>query len=261
MRRSGTNLRMPLASLPANQCKATTATGFSSDFCAANQHRDLNQHRYPVDELEHSGSEWQRAGPFRGSCGSTSSGERFSPLPSISSTRRTEEPAMASEFEKKVLRSLNVIQLRLAEHSEQLDAIAECLQQPCSSDTTTTFEQLTDVESFLHFDDELKTSPEKRESLRKFMTTLGGNNTGDRVRRILYHLLSDEVAVCFNWTGTGSKEKFQSLQLTAIMLSSLTTPPAAATASDIEKVTQTWLRHANERLQKKKSHSGTSATC
>ncbi|XP_064467933.1 uncharacterized protein LOC135378777 [Ornithodoros turicata] len=157
-----------------------------------------------------------------------------------------------SAFEKKVLRSLNLIQLRLSEHSEQLDSISTSLQQrEESSEGRVVIRQFPDLESFVNFSEELKQSPEKKEMLRKYMASLGGNNLGDRVRRILYHLIPDEVSVCFNWTGTGGKRKFKTLEFTNVMLGVITSPPSTSTAAEVEKVVQTWLRHGQERLQKK----------
>ncbi|XP_064477713.1 uncharacterized protein LOC135391382 [Ornithodoros turicata] len=155
------------------------------------------------------------------------------------------------KFEKKVLQSLNMIKLRVAEHSEQLDSICASLEhQTKAPEEHVMIQQFRDLESFLDYNDQLKVSREKQESLRMYMTRLGGNNLGDKVRRTLYQILSDEVSVCFNWTGTGAKRRFKGLEFTNVMLSVVTCPPTNATAAEVEKVVQTWLRHSHERIQK-----------
>ncbi|XP_064462224.1 uncharacterized protein LOC135372649 isoform X2 [Ornithodoros turicata] len=116
-------------------------------------------------------------------------------------------------FEKKVLRSLQMITLRLLEHTEQLDAIVSFLQKPRDlheGDAIT--EPFSDIQAFLSFDQDLHRSSEKREQLVRYIINIGGSSNGDKARRILCKLMTDEVATQFSWKGASGKNSFKSLE-------------------------------------------------
>ncbi|XP_064465329.1 uncharacterized protein LOC135376777 isoform X7 [Ornithodoros turicata] len=156
------------------------------------------------------------------------------------------------EFEKKVLRSLHIMSLRLLEHSDQLDIMLSYLQEPKETDESNIITRpLVDVESFVKFDEELQHSHKKKEQLQRQMIKIGGTSSGDRARRILYKIIADEVAQQFNWTGAGGKMKFSSLECCNVMCSAISKATNEGTLAEAEKAIQTWLRHARERLSKK----------
>ncbi|XP_064473812.1 uncharacterized protein LOC135388292 [Ornithodoros turicata] len=180
--------------------------------------------------------------------------ERSGRRPSHTAVRVSpKKSACGSEFEKKILRTINIMSLRQLEHSNQLDLIVSWLK---TSNGTQEDEMVfpgpfTDMESFLQFDEEVQKSDAKKRQLQKYMMKLGGTNCGDRARRVLYALLSDEVAQQFNWTGIGGKKKFCSLECCSIMCSAINKMSDTGTIADTEKAVQTWLRHARERMIKK----------
>ncbi|XP_064468058.1 uncharacterized protein LOC135378850 isoform X2 [Ornithodoros turicata] len=156
------------------------------------------------------------------------------------------------EFEKKVLRSLHIMSLRLLEHSDQLDIMLSYLQEPKETDESNIITRpFVDVESFVKFDEELQHSHKKKEQLQRQMIKIGGTSSGDRARRILYKIIADEVAQQFNWTGAGGKMKFSSLECCNVMCSAISKATNEGTLAEAEKAIQTWLRHARERLSKK----------
>ncbi|XP_064461579.1 uncharacterized protein LOC135371455 isoform X5 [Ornithodoros turicata] len=156
------------------------------------------------------------------------------------------------QFEKKVLRSLHIMSLRLLEHSDQLDIMLSYLQEPKETDESNIITRpFVDVESFVKFDEELQHSHKKKEQLQRQMIKIGGTSSGDRARRILYKIIADEVAQQFNWTGAGGKMKFSSLECCNVMCSAISKATNEGTLAEAEKAIQTWLRHARERLSKK----------
>ncbi|XP_064455168.1 uncharacterized protein LOC135366414 isoform X2 [Ornithodoros turicata] len=157
-----------------------------------------------------------------------------------------------AEFEKKVIRSLNMITLRLQQHSEQLDVITSHLQKPrdLSTDDVLT-EPFTDVESLLAFDRGLHASSGKREKLLQYIITLGGNNNGDKARRFLCQLMTDAVALQFSWKGAHGKNRFKSLECASIICRAITMTPNSGTIAETEKAIMTWLRHAGDRMKKR----------
>ncbi|XP_064474077.1 uncharacterized protein LOC135388439 isoform X2 [Ornithodoros turicata] len=168
-------------------------------------------------------------------------------------------PQYNSEFEKKVLRTMHIVTLRLLEHSDQLDTILSCLQQPkdMHDEDIIVPGPFTDAESFLKFDKDVEESNAKKQQLRTYMMRLGGTSNADRARRILYALLADNVGQQFNWTGAGRKRKFSSLECCNIMCTAINKATDSGTVAETEKAIQSWLRHARERAEKKVAKTGT----
>ncbi|XP_064462162.1 uncharacterized protein LOC135372484 [Ornithodoros turicata] len=105
--------------------------------------------------------------------------------------------------------------------------------------------------TFLRFEEELKESSEKRNRLKLFMKFVGGATVGERTFRILSRLLSPAVGKEFSLHGTKGKLKFSDLQTWRVLCYSLAPEDQAKVSSkgtlkEIEKATQSWLRHAPE---------------
>ncbi|XP_064465358.1 uncharacterized protein LOC135376828 isoform X2 [Ornithodoros turicata] len=158
-------------------------------------------------------------------------------------------------FYQEILKLLHTKRLTLQSHTEHLLMVLEKL----SSRTDTTEMVQPDIidepfkttEAFLRFEEELKESSEKRNRLKLFMKFVGGATVGERTFRILSRLLSPAVGKEFSLHGTKGKLKFSDLQTWRVLCYSLAPEDQAKVSSkgtlkEIEKATQSWLRHAPE---------------
>ncbi|CAN7937872.1 unnamed protein product, partial [Ixodes hexagonus] len=113
------------------------------------------------------------------------------------------------------------------------------------------FETLQD---FLAFEEELAGCDQKRVQLMQHMQIIGGDNAKDKTVRIIRKMLCHEVGAAFTWYGTKKKGAFCNLQFCKVMCACLTANKAkeaeSVTLKEIEASVMSWLRHAQERLQK-----------
>ncbi|CAN7944022.1 unnamed protein product, partial [Ixodes hexagonus] len=167
----------------------------------------------------------------------------------------TSSPQLSAYFMMQLLRSLQMIRQSQQHQSEQLMLIIDMLRRangpPNVSLGHPRFETLQD---FLAFEEELAGCDQKRVQLMQQMQIIGGDNAKDKTVRIIRKMLCHEVGAAFTWYGTKKKVAFCNLQFCKVMCACLTANKAKEAASvtlkEIEASVMSWLRHAQEMLQK-----------
>ncbi|XP_064465430.1 uncharacterized protein LOC135376937 [Ornithodoros turicata] len=170
-----------------------------------------------------------------------------------------EDSKYARDFEQ-IIRLLHTIRLNQEEHGEQLHLIMSEMTTRVHEELDDDFLQrpFEDLDEFLFFDNELKTSADRREKLRAFFCKFGGRHAKEKTVVALQHLMGDTVAEQFSWYGKKGKMKFYELNSCDILLKALcrarTRSKASGTAADttptykeVEAAVKDWLRRAKER--------------
>ncbi|KAL2087189.1 hypothetical protein ACEWY4_018248 [Coilia grayii] len=145
-----------------------------------------------------------------------------------------------------IFRALEEIKAQVRQNTLLLQALAKKQPPPTTMSLSDDFkfpiqslEELRKVEKVLA--DKLQ-----QKALTSYLATLGGVNPGDIVRRIMCHLLSDALAVQFNWLGRrGQKMAFSALSLTAVIRGAVAVQNV--TASDCEVSIKNWLKYSGDR--------------
>ncbi|XP_071795887.1 uncharacterized protein [Asterias amurensis] len=99
-----------------------------------------------------------------------------------------------------------------------------------------------DLEALLH-------NFEKEKRLVTYLSTIGGDNLANTVRRILSCTMTNDLARQFNWIGKGTKEAFSKLRLVNVIQRSVrrNSGMRSATNSEIDSVIKDWLKYAKDR--------------
>lgn len=156
-----------------------------------------------------------------------------------------------AEFQRQVLRLLNLVRLTLQQQGELLQAIFDRQVNtdaiiPASamiSAPFTTSEALEELNASL---DEHRKAQHAQE-----FATLGGSDVGQAARNMLCYLMNDTVASEYNWLGQKGKKKFALLNFTRVIFQALRqNEKLTASRSDIEVAIKSWLCHTKERVTK-----------
>lgn len=81
------------------------------------------------------------------------------------------------------------------------------------------------------------------------LTRIGGKSLGQNIRRVLYRVLTDEVALMYSWDGAKEKKALKNLRLAKVILDSMKFQYKVANESDIIGVIKYWLVKAKERIK------------
>ncbi|CAH1119034.1 unnamed protein product [Phaedon cochleariae] len=100
---------------------------------------------------------------------------------------------------------------------------------------------LEDLETYLADDENFKIMISE-------LSRIGGSSLGQSVRKILYRLLTDEVALLFSWDGARMKRPFKSLRLARCILESMKIQYIDSKEMDTITVIKSWLVKARERI-------------
>ncbi|CAH0547083.1 unnamed protein product [Brassicogethes aeneus] len=167
---------------------------------------------------------------------------------------------------KRVIFLLNKLDLKLDELSTDVNIIkrnmprketqpAVSLPEIYSEFPLHTEDQLKNFDKFLESDDNFS-------NFVNYLSSVGGDSSYESVKRCLNRILSNEVAMKFNWEGLRSKRNFQVLRLCKA-LNDAVKKNLNVTDKQIEKDIKSWLKHAKERyegtmkkLDKEREHEG-----
>ncbi|XP_046544932.1 uncharacterized protein LOC124255137 [Haliotis rubra] len=80
------------------------------------------------------------------------------------------------------------------------------------------------------------------------LSSIGGTNIPDAVRRIMKYVLGHALSTMYNWVGKGGKKAaFSSLFIKDVMIRAVRKNMPAATNAELEPVMKDWLRYAKDR--------------
>ncbi|CAH1102525.1 unnamed protein product [Psylliodes chrysocephalus] len=107
-----------------------------------------------------------------------------------------------------------------------------------------TVEQLEEIERWLD-------NKENCMAVVRELSRIGGINLGQTVRKILYRVLSNEMANTFSWDGMKQKNAFKNLNSARAILEAVKMCYPLSKEIDIILVIKSWLVKAKERLKMK----------
>ncbi|CAG9773379.1 unnamed protein product [Ceutorhynchus assimilis] len=183
-----------------------------------------------------------------------SSGSLFKP------TKKPTQLNVRKAFKRLVLRQLYSIQDRLDTQAKLLKKLGKKIdnngQEILENDENVLIDitfplshslQMEELEEFLKSDNNCT-------SLVKLLTRLGGSSVKVMTTRILYHVLTNEVAMEYSWEGQKGKKKFKELKLANVIFKAVRGNQRTQLAQDDEiiKYIKGFLVRAKERTKKKK---------
>ncbi|XP_075534571.1 uncharacterized protein LOC142568576 [Dermacentor variabilis] len=149
------------------------------------------------------------------------------------------------DFKQHVLRLLNIIRFTQQQHGEMLNKLCEVLPAHAVITTSPLIDKPFDsLDRLLAFSEQL--DKEKVAVLVRELMQLGGKNANAATKRMLAHLLSDELASKFSWVGRKNKLNFSNLKASSAIIAAATQFPQGTTTI-VEDAIKSWLRHAPER--------------
>ncbi|XP_070379305.1 uncharacterized protein [Dermacentor albipictus] len=149
------------------------------------------------------------------------------------------------DFKQHVLRLLNIIRFTQQQHGEMLNKLCEVLPAHAVITTLPLIDKPFDsLDRLLAFSEQL--DKEKVAVLVRELMQLGGKNANAATKRMLAHLLSDELASKFSWVGRKNKLNFSNLKASSAIIAAATQFPQGTTTI-VEDAIKSWLRHAPER--------------
>lgn len=202
--------------------------------------------------------------PRRTPTSSTSKTTLFANVDASSSDKGTRQSANPSATEIRMLLLLEeiktevklnrklLLKLTKAERPIGMPTLPEGIKFPISS-----VEQLEDLDKKIRLSDETATA------LTTNLSLIGGENVESNVRRVMAHVLSQNVTLEYNWVGKGNKKAFQSLAIKRVITDAVRAGHSAASDNEIEKTMKDWLRYAKDReggrrkrMEKKRTSTG-----
>ncbi|CAL1687012.1 unnamed protein product [Lasius platythorax] len=169
------------------------------------------------------------------------------------------EPNSEKAFEKRVLRELHILNLKVDDISETVNALLKATADEKSSQKSFTCNnnvpdiiQLFPVneDSLARLEDWLMNSGENKTILAKNLSRIGGCNVKEVVRRIMYHVFTNEVGMAYSWEGAKKKKTFKNLAVASSILSAvrLNKKTQEATDSEIICFIKAWLVRSKDRF-------------
>ncbi|KAM0729431.1 hypothetical protein ACS0PU_003308 [Formica fusca] len=107
------------------------------------------------------------------------------------------------------------------------------------------------MEDLQTFEKSLIENQINRQKLIKELSRIGDNDIRRIVFNLLRTLISDKLACMFNYIGGKKKQIFYDLEIRKVIFSVVRVHFSNATEQIIAEPIKSWLRHANERYQKK----------
>ncbi|XP_064463446.1 uncharacterized protein LOC135374412 [Ornithodoros turicata] len=159
-----------------------------------------------------------------------------------------ERPMPLREFQRQVLRMLNIIRLNQQEQGDLLSGFLCSRPDTLVTEETLIFpEPLDTVEQLEEFESGL--TPETEKKLVIELARLGGSSSKMAVKRMLHHLLTNNLGMLYSWLGNKGKERFKDLKIVNIMLRAVRQIKRLekTTEFDVETEVKSWLRHAKDR--------------
>ncbi|KAL2096929.1 hypothetical protein ACEWY4_006136 [Coilia grayii] len=167
----------------------------------------------------------------------------FLPVPCPTASHSQSGTALL-ERDQMILRALEEIKAQVRQNTLLLQALAkkQPVQRGALSDEYNF--PMKNEEDLKRVEDMLR-EKEQEKALTSYLSTFGGSSTGDTIRRIMRHIISNQFAAQFNWLGRGNKRAFAALKLASIIRG------AAAqhdiTASACESHIKNWLKYSTDR--------------
>ncbi|GAB1859742.1 DUF4806 domain-containing protein [Camponotus japonicus] len=171
-----------------------------------------------------------------------------------------EPPTESSDtFEKRVLRELHILNLKVDDISETVNALLKATADEKSPQKSFTYNNnVPDIiqsfpvneDSLARLEDWLMNSGENKTILAKNLSRIGGCNVKEVVRRIMYHVFTNEVGMAYSWEGAKKKKTFKNLAVASSILSAVRFNKKTQEATDSEIICfiKAWLVRSKDRF-------------
>ncbi|XP_064467963.1 uncharacterized protein LOC135378797 [Ornithodoros turicata] len=179
---------------------------------------------------------------------STRTAVQNKPADESSSVNAETRPVPLHEFQRQVLRLLNIIRLNQQQQGDLLYGFTSLKSSTVMPEQPIIVpEPLDTIEQLDQFEKQL--TPETEKQLALELARLGGTSCKIAVKRMLCHLLTNKLAMLFSWLGNKGKDSFKHLKIVSIMLRGVRQIKKLekTTEFDVETEIKSWLRHAKER--------------
>ncbi|XP_054723191.1 uncharacterized protein LOC129233148 isoform X2 [Uloborus diversus] len=143
-----------------------------------------------------------------------------------------------------ILTKLDLILNKIGEQGKENVPVPAAPDLPCFP--------ISSEEDVLILEEKLSEEEVRKHMIRE-LQKFGGAHLAEVVRRMLVYLLTDEVAEKYSFMGLKGKMQFSSLKLCSLINDVARIHVKTATNKEISKPIAAWLRHAKERLNKKKT--------
>ncbi|KAL2095798.1 hypothetical protein ACEWY4_007979 [Coilia grayii] len=155
---------------------------------------------------------------------------------------------LQSQYERDhaLLRAVEELKALVRQNNLLLQALTRRQQPVHELELSETFQFPMDTEEDLQRVENTLQDKTQEKALTTFLSSLGGCNPGDVVRRMLRHILTNRFSLCFNWLGRGGKK----LSFAAYKICQVVRVAAAThkiSASDCEATIKTWLKCSGDR--------------
>ncbi|GAB1865767.1 DUF4806 domain-containing protein [Camponotus japonicus] len=169
------------------------------------------------------------------------------------------EPNSEKAFEKRVLRELHILNLKVDDISETVNALLKATADEKSPQKSFTYNNnVPDIiqsfpvneDSLARLEDWLMNSGENKTILAKNLSRIGGCNVKEVVRRIMYHVFTNEVGMAYSWEGAKKKKTFKNLAVASSILSAVRFNKKTQEATDSEIICfiKAWLVRSKDRF-------------
>ncbi|XP_074040027.1 uncharacterized protein isoform X2 [Leptinotarsa decemlineata] len=174
--------------------------------------------------------------------------------PSNSEAECERQSFSKNQFEMQVLRKLTCLSLKVDQICTDIGSLQELLMERREKESVTNeplyefpIDTIENFEKFL----EIK---ENYEKFVAYLGKIGGTSEYEFIKRIYSRVVINEVAREFNWHGLkGKREIRNTLMAKASIEATMCNPKFDTSEKNIELAIKSWLRHAKDRLAKKKT--------
>lgn len=189
---------------------------------------------------------------------STSASQVLSPQSTtLFETFKSPKAVSTSVMERKLLATVEEVKVQVHFNTKLLQTIVKKLDNISSANLEEMEEDvggldvtfpLTSKTELMQADEALQ-GDENRKKLARSLSTIGGENMKSSVRRLLTHMITNNLAQEINWMGKGEKVAFSKLNLLTVLKAAVRKNRLCASATDAEiaSVAKDWFRFAKDR--------------
>lgn len=154
----------------------------------------------------------------------------------------------ASDFQRQVLRRLEVIQLLQQQQGEQLAILTQQSRRDAPIAARLVSGPFHTMEELRAFDSSLV--GDTKQAFVNELSQIGGDHVLKATRRILVYLMADELAAKFSWLGRKGKTNFSKFTMASCIVDVVSAAHPAGKFC-VEAGIKSWLVHAPDRIKQK----------
>lgn len=144
-----------------------------------------------------------------------------------------------TDFQKRVIRELHILTLKLDDISETLNIVLKNKADEANNIESKEVPHIiqsfpVNQDSLIELENWLTSSEQNKTILSQNLSRIGGCNVKEIVRRIMYHVFTNEVGMSYSWEGAKKKKVFKKLTVTSCIFSAVRLNKNGKNSTDIE---------------------------